>query len=395
MLETLPALAPDPILGLMASFRADPNPRKVDLGVGVYKDEAGSTPVLASVKAAEQRLVDGQASKSYVGPAGLPEFNDLARGLLLGPAGPSLGGRAVTLQMPGGCGALRAGAELIRRARPEAVVWVSDPTWANHIPLLGNAQLQIKPYPYYDYRARGLRFDDMMAALGRADPGDVVLLHGCCHNPCGADLGDEQWAAVAELMRQRGLVPFVDVAYQGFGDGLDADVRGLQRLLAAVPEMLVASSFSKNFGLYRERTGALTVVAGTASQASVAASQVCNVVRGMWSMPPDHGAAIVATVLGDSALRAQWEGELGAMRQRINDLRCQLVGGLAAAGAGDFAYIARERGMFSFLGLTRAQVERLRSEFSIYLVDSSRINVAGLNTANLPYVCEAIAAVAV
>lgn len=394
MFENLSPLAPDPILGLMAGFRADANPRKVDLGVGVYKDEAGATPVLASVKVAERRLVATQGSKSYVGPAGLPEFNELARGLLVGQVAQSLAARAVTLQMPGGCGALRAGAELVRRARPEAVIWVSDPTWANHIPLLGNARLQIKPYPYYDAASKNLQFDRMMSVLAQAEPGDVLLLHGCCHNPCGADLSDDQWAAVAELVLRRGLVPFVDVAYQGFGDGLDEDVGGLRKLLAVVPEMLVASSFSKNFGLYRERTGALTVIAGTPAQAATAASQVCSAVRGMWSMPPDHGAAIVAEVLGDAALRLQWEAELGGMRARINGLRRDLVAGLARSGAGDFSYIARERGMFSFLGLSQAQVECLRSKYAIYMVDSSRINVAGLNPSNLDYVCQAVAAVA-
>ena len=394
MFETLQALVPDPILGLMADFRGDTRSQKVDLGVGIYKDAAGNTPILASVKAAEAHLLKLQSSKAYVGPAGNPEFNHLLQLQLLGAQHPVLAsGRAATVQMPGGCGALRAGAELIMRARPDAAIWVSDPTWANHIPLLGSAGLKIASYPYYCGDEKAIRFDAMMQTLERAGPGDVVLLHGCCHNPCGADLNLEQWGALAELFQRRGLLPFVDVAYQGFGEGIEADVAGLRLLARQLPEMLIASSCSKNFGLYRDRTGALTVIGSSRAAVDIAHSQVCNVVRALWSMPPDHGAAVVAAILGSETLMPQWQLELAQMRDRINALRVQLVDGLAAAGAGDFGFIARERGMFSFLGLTPEQVARLRSEFGIYMVNSSRINVAGINPDNCDYVCAAVASV--
>lgn len=394
MLENLQALAPDPILGLMADFRGDSHPQKVDLGVGIYKDADGNTPVLASVKAAEAHLIKHQSSKAYVGPAGNPEFNHLLQLQLLGIEHPLLAsGRAVTLQMPGGCGALRAGAELIVRARPGATIWVSDPTWANHMPLLGSAGLNIATYPYYCGDKKAIRFDAMIQALEGASPNDVVLLHACCHNPCGADLNLEQWGELAELLQRKDLLPFVDVAYQGFGEGIEADVAGLRLLARQLPEMLIASSCSKNFGLYRDRTGALTVIGSSRAAAEIAQSQVCNVVRALWSMPPDHGAAVVATILGSETLRSQWQLELAQMRDRINSLRAQLVDGLAAAGAGDFGFIARERGMFSFLGLSPAQVAQLRQQFSIYMVDSSRINIAGISPANCDYVYAAIASV--
>ncbi len=394
MLENLQALAPDPILGLMADFRGDSHPQKVDLGVGIYKDADGNTPVLASVKAAEAHLIKHQSSKAYVGPAGNPEFNHLLQLQLLGIEHPVLAsGRAVTLQMPGGCGALRAGAELIVRARPGATIWVSDPTWANHMPLLGSAGLNIATYPYYCGDKKAIRFDAMMQALEGASPNDVVLLHACCHNPCGADLNLEQWGELAELLQRKDLLPFVDVAYQGFGEGIEADVAGLRLLARQLPEMLIASSCSKNFGLYRDRTGALTVIGSSGAAAEIAQSQICNVVRALWSMPPDHGAAVVATILGSETLRSQWQLELAQMRDRINSLRAQLVDGLAAAGAGDFGFIARQRGMFSFLGLSPAQVAQLRQQFSIYMVDSSRINIAGISPANCDYVYAAIASV--
>lgn len=394
MFESLSPLNADPILGLMIACQSDPNSRKVDLGVGVYRDESGCTPVLPSVKAAEALLLEGQDSKAYVGPAGRDDFNRLCQQLLLGAGHAVLQDRrGVTVQTPGGCGALRAGAELVRYSRPDAVVWVSSPTWANHLPLLGSAHLEIREYPYYDHDNKGVQFDAMMTTLQRASAGDVLLLHACCHNPCGADLSAGQWAAVAALAEQRGLVPFVDVAYQGFGDGIEKDVQGLRLLADSVPEMLIASSCSKNFGLYRERTGSLTVIARSAGQANIAASHVCGAIRGMWSMPPDHGAAVVATILASVELRAQWEMELSAMRDRINRVRRELVSQLAIAGVGDFAFIAEEKGMFSFLGLSAAQVNRLGEEFSIYLVDSSRINVAGLNASNIAYVCTAVASV--
>ena len=395
MFDVLQAYPPDPILRLIADFRADPRTDKVDLGVGVYKDESGHTPIMAAVKAAESRVFAGEDSKTYIGPAGVPEFNVEIQQLTFGPRHPAVAdARVATVLTPGGCGALRVGAELLKRAAPDATIWVSDPTWANHIPLLGNTGLKIREYPYYDRAGSTLRFDAMLSALAEAGRGEVVLLHGCCHNPCGADLDLDQWRAVAELAERRGFLPFVDLAYQGLGDGLDADAAGLRLLAERVPEMLVASSCSKNFGLYRERVGSLSVVGASAPRAEIAVSHVNNIVRGIYSMPPSHGGAIVAEILRDAELARQWREELDGMRERINGLRRLLREKLHARGvARDFAFIERERGMFSFLGLSEAQVARLIAEFGIYMVNSSRINVAGISQANVDYVVEALAAV--
>ena len=395
MFAALQAYPPDPILRLIAEFRADPRPDKVDLGVGVYKDELGRTPIMAAVKAAEHRILEAEDSKAYIGPAGVPEFNAAIQRLVFGGGHPVLAAsRAATVLTPGGCGALRVGAELLKRAAPDTTIWVSDPTWANHIPLLGNAGLRIREYPYYDRQSSSLRFDAMLTALAQAGAGDVVLLHGCCHNPCGADLDGEQWRAVAELAEQRGFLPFVDLAYQGLGDGLDADAAGLRLLAERVPELLVASSCSKNFGLYRERVGSLSVIAGNEPEASAAVSHVNNIVRGMYSMPPSHGGAIVAEILGDDALQQEWRAELDGMRERINGLRRLLNEKLRERNvARDFSFIERERGMFSFLGLSEAQVARLIADFGLYMVNSSRINVAGISQTNVDYVAAALAAV--
>lgn len=395
MFAALQAYPPDPILRLIAEFRADSRPDKVDLGVGVYKDEQGRTPIMAAVKAAERRILDAEDSKAYIGPAGVPEFNVAIQRLVFGAGHSVLAeSRATTVLTPGGCGALRVGAELLKRAAPDTTIWVSDPTWANHIPLLGNAGLRIREYPYYDRQSSSLRFDAMLAALAQAGTGDVVLLHGCCHNPCGADLDAEQWRAVAELAERRGLLPFVDLAYQGLGDGLDADAAGLRLLAERVPELLVASSCSKNFGLYRERVGSLSVVAGHDAAASAAVSHVNNIVRGMYSMPPSHGGAIVAEILGDDALQREWRMELDGMRERINGLRRLLNEQLRERNvARDFSFIERERGMFSFLGLSEAQVARLIADYGLYMVNSSRINVAGISQTNVDYVADALAAV--
>ena len=395
MFAALQAYPPDPILRLIAEFRADPRPDKVDLGVGVYKDELGRTPIMAAVKAAEHRILEAEDSKAYIGPAGVPEFNAAIQRLVFGGGHPVLAAsRAATVLTPGGCGALRVGAELLKRAAPDTTIWVSAPPWANHIPLLGNAGLRIREYPYYDRQSSSLRFDAMLTALAQAGAGDVVLLHGCCHNPCGADLDGEQWRAVAELAEQRGFLPFVDLAYQGLGDGLDADAAGLRLLAERVPELLVASSCSKNFGLYRERVGSLSVIAGNEPEASAAVSHVNNIVRGMYSMPPSHGGAIVAEILGDDALQQEWRAELDGMRERINGLRRLLNEKLRERNvARDFSFIERERGMFSFLGLSEAQVARLIADFGLYMVNSSRINVAGISQTNVDYVADALAAV--
>jgi aspartate aminotransferase len=395
MFTALESYPPDPILRLLADFRADPNPHKVDLGVGVYKDETGHTPIMGAVKAAEARVFAGEDTKSYIGPAGVPEFNVAIKDLIFGPQHPVLAeGRVATVLTPGGCGALRVGAELLKRAAPETTIWVSDPTWANHIPLLGNAGLRIREYPYYDREHSVLRFEAMLSALAEAGARDVVLLHGCCHNPCGGDLSLEQWRAVAELAEKRGFLPFVDLAYQGLGDGLDVDAQGLRLLAERLPEMLVASSCSKNFGLYRERVGSLSVLGQNAQRAEITVSHVNNIVRGIYSMPPSHGGAIVAEILNDPALAQQWRDELDVMRDRINGLRKLLNNKLHARGVDrDFSFVERERGMFSFLGLSADQVTRLIDEYSIYMVNSSRINVAGLSQANADYVVEALATV--
>ena len=395
MFEQLKSLAPDPILGLMAEFRRDPASSKIDLGVGVYKDEDGNTPVLDSVREAERQVLAEQRTKVYVGPAGNPGFNVAMTELVLGADHPALGaGRVRTVQGCGGCATLRVGAELIRSARPDAVVYVSDPTWANHVPLLGNAGLRLEQYPYYDVASRVVRFESMLSALELAPPGHVVLLHGCCHNPTGADLTRQQWEATVEVLQRRELVPFVDIAYQGFAESLDADAYGARLVAREVPEALIAVSCSKNFGLYRERVGALITVSASASQADAAASHLARITRGLYSMPPDHGAAIVDRILRSEALRVQWISELSAMRERINRLRALLVDSLALKyPQRDFSHIARQHGMFSFLGVTPEEVRRLREEFHVYMTDNSRVNIAGVSERNLDYLTTAIAAV--
>ncbi|AMX02385.1 amino acid aminotransferase [Microbulbifer thermotolerans] len=395
MFEQLNSLPPDPILGLLASYRADENPNKIDLGVGVYKDEAGHTPVLQAVKEAETRLLQSEETKAYIGPAGTPGFNAAMQELILGADHPVLrAGRVRSAQTPGGCGALRVLAEFVNRAKAGATIWVSDPTWANHVPLLGNAGLKIETYPYYDRASSSLQFDRMVETLKLVGEGDLVLLHACCHNPCGADLSREQWQVIAEMAQKQGFTPFIDMAYQGFGDSLDDDAWGLRLMAESVPEMLVAASCSKNFGLYRERVGLAMAIYNNGSDADKGQSQMLNVVRGNYSMPPSHGAAIVESILTDAGLKANWMEELAEMRERINGLRAGLVENLAAAGAsGDFSFIQRQKGMFSFLGITPEQVQRLQTEYSIYMVDSSRISIAGLSQHNMDYFCKAVASI--
>lgn len=394
MLESLELLAPDPILGLSAMFQEDERPRKVDLGVGVFKDEDGRTPVLGAVKAAERALVEEEQSKAYIDPAGVAEFNSGLRTLLFGADSPAVAaGRVSMVQAPGGCGALRLAAELTRRARPDARVWVSDPTWANHIPLLGNAGLALETYPYYSAASKAVDFEAMLDRLGAVAAGDLILLHGCCHNPCGADLSAEQWRAVGELAETRGAVPFIDIAYQGFGEGLEPDAYGVRLMTEMVPEVLVTSSCSKNFGLYRDRVGALAVVSANPDQSAAARSHALNLARGIYSMPPAHGAFVAGRIMSDSVLRAQWERELDGMCARINAMRALLGERLTAATGRDFSFITRERGMFSFLGLTPDQVLALRQQAGVYMVSSSRINVAGITPSNVDYVAAGVAAV--
>ena len=392
MFQALSALPADPILGLMTAHRADSNPLKIDLGVGVYKDERGETPVMAAVKEAEGRLLKNQTTKTYIGPAGAADYNALVAELVLGKSlASALQHRRTTFQTPGGCGGLRLAAEFIKRSKPDARILVSNPTWANHIPLLGEAGLRIEEYPYYDYSRHSIRFDEMISTLSTAGPGDLVLLHGCCHNPCGADLSQAQWRAVRDLALNNGFTPFVDLAYQGLGDGIEEDGYGVRLLAESLPELVIVSSCSKNFGLYRERTGSLTVICETAQSMKASASQIASIARAFYSMPPDHGAAVVATILADASLHENWLQELTQVRNRINKLRSQLVNTLRAKGVErEFSFIEKEKGMFSFLGITVDQVQTLIQDYSVYLVDSSRINIAGINDDNIDYLTDSL-----
>ncbi|MFN0003341.1 MAG: aromatic amino acid transaminase [Pseudohongiellaceae bacterium] len=395
MFQSIERRPPDPILGLSAAYKNDTNPKKVDLGVGIYKDEAGNCPVMKAVKTAENKLWQTEDSKSYIAQAGPELFIKHTAKLLLGADSSALrDNRVATVLAPGGSGSLRVAAEFVARNYPDTRIFVSDPTWNNHIPLLGSAGLKLELYPYYDYVSHQIKFDQMMSKLKNAGKGDLVLIHGCCHNPCGADLTHSMWEALADAALKQGFTPFVDLAYQGLGDGLDEDVYGLRLLTETLPEVIVASSNSKNFGLYRERTGAVMVIADSATAAEAAASQVVGTAREMYSVPPAHGAALVAMILDDATLRNEWDAELTEMRDRINGLRATLVNKLKAkSGNNDFSFIQNEKGMFSFLGLTPEQVKKLIGTYSIYLVGSSRINVAGLNAANIDYTVDSILAV--
>ncbi len=394
MFEKLERLPEDPILGLSAVCTADPNPDKVDLTVGVYKDESGQTPVFEAVRLAQQALTETELSKSYIAQVGDPDFNRGLRELLLGPDNAVLAsGRVSSVQTPGGCGGLRIGAELVKAANPAARVWVSTPTWPNHVPLIGSVGLEFCEYRYYDPVSHGVDFAGMMEDLAGASAGDVLLLHGCCHNPCGADLAPEQWEAVATLAAERGLVPFIDIAYQGLGDGLDQDAWGLRHMVDNLPEVVIAASCSKNLGLYRERTGATVFVGRDADSAEALCSQGMKAARKIYSMPPAHGALLAGRVLTDDSLGEMWRTELAGMCERINGVRSLLDEKLSAASGQDFSFIRREKGMFSFLGLTKDQVDRLREEFSVYMVGSSRITVAGVNHSNIDYLSESVAKV--
>src|ERR1700730_2981712 len=378
----------------MAKYRSDTSSLKVDLGVGVYRDLSGNTPVLASVRRAEQAVLAAHTTKSYVAAAGREEFNTAVEEMVLGSAHAARRDRrARTVQTPGGCGALRVGADLIRAAAPEVTVHVSDPTWGNHTPLLGGAGLRLERYPYYDAAAHQLRFDAMLERLERAPEGDVVLIHACCHNPTGADLDPAQWQALAQLVARRRLMPFLDLAYQGFAVDLDADAAGVRLVAEQVPEALVAVSFSKNMGLYRERVGALIVVGENENRADACLSHVLQIARSIYSMPPDHGAAIAAHIFASPTLRSEWIEELNLMRDRIADMRPLLARHLAeTTGGGSFDFLRTQRGMFSLLGVSVEAVERLRDRHHIYMTPDSRMNLAGIMPHNAHYVAESIAA---
>ncbi|MDA1370521.1 MAG: aspartate/tyrosine/aromatic aminotransferase [Proteobacteria bacterium] len=395
MFQALTPLPPDPILGLSIAFKADTNPNKIDLGIGVYKDVNGNTPVMRAVKKAEDRILKSQTTKSYVGPVGAADYNERVAHMILGEElYNSLGQRRVTVQTPGGTGGLRLAAEFIHKANAGATVWVSDPTWANHIPLISAAGLNVEKYPYYDYASHNVRFAEMLTCLQQAPKGDLVLLHGCCHNPSGADLNQEQWQAVRDLAREKGFTVFIDLAYQGLGNGMEEDAYGVRLLAESLPELIVVSSCSKNFGLYRERTGAVTLICDTAESTAAATTLIAAAARANYSMPPDHGAAIVQLIMDDPDLQAEWDMELTDMRDRINGLRSLLVERIKAAGIDkDFSFIEREKGMFSFLGVNLEQIQTLIKDYGIYLVNSSRINVASINDNNIDYLTSSLAKV--
>jgi aspartate aminotransferase len=394
LFQELKQLGADSILGLMAKFRADPSPLKVDLGVGVYRDLTGNTPVLDCVRRAEQEVLAAQSTKSYVAAAGREEFNSAVEALVLGSAHPARRERrARTVQAPGGCGALRLGAELIRAAAPAVTVHLSDPTWGNHTPLLGSSGLRLERYPYYDTAAGTLRFEAMLEHIDRAAEGDVVLIHACCHNPSGADLDSGQWQALAQLLRRRRLVPFLDLAYQGFAVDLEADAAGLRLVAEQVPESLIAVSYSKNLGLYRERVGALIMSGESENRADAMLSHVLQIARGIYSMPPDHGAAIAAHIFTNVSLQKQWVGELAGMRTRISEMRGLLALELRkATGDDSFDFIRTQRGMFSLLGVSPQVTGRLRDKHHIYMTQDSRMNLAGIMPDNAGYVAGSIAA---
>ncbi|HEY9041416.1 MAG TPA: amino acid aminotransferase [Rheinheimera sp.] len=395
MFAQLQPVATDPILGLMAAYKDDPNPNKVDLGVGVYKDEQGHTAVLKCVKEAEALRLKNEDSKTYIGMAGDLGFNSHIEKLAFGQGHKVLlANRVTTAHTPGGTGALRVAAEFIKKANPNATIWVTSPTWANHISMFKAAGLNVKEYTYYDYSTKGLNEEGMFADLATVPAGDVVLVHACCHNPSGMDLTFAQWQRFAELAKERGFTPLVDMAYQGFGTGLDEDAKGLRYLADHVEEMLLCSSCSKNFGLYRERIGAVSVVSADSKISDIARVNLLSVVRSIYSMPPAHGAIIVASILDSTELTALWHQELAEMRNRINNYRQLIIDKLAGEGVTqDFSFITRQHGMFSFLGINKEQIARLRNEFSIYMVDSSRVSIAGLNHSNIDYFARSVATV--
>jgi aromatic-amino-acid transaminase len=390
-------LAPrDPILGLTEQFNADTNPQKVNLGVGVYTDENGKLPLLACVKAAEQQLVEAAKARGYLPIDGIAAYDRAVQELAFGAAHEAVtGGRIATVQALGGTGGLKVGADFLKQVRPDAKVLISDPSWENHRALFSRAGFPVETYPYYDAATRGVAFGAMRAALQAAPAGTIVVLHACCHNPTGADLTPAQWDEVIAACKSQGLVPFLDMAYQGFGDGIQEDGAVVRKFLDAGLDFLVSSSFSKSFSMYGERVGALSVVCKSADEAKRVLSQLKIVIRTNYSSPPTHGAQVVTAVLTTPALRAQWEAELGGMRQRIKAMRLALQAKLEAAGVkGDLGYITTQKGMFSYSGLTAPQMQRLRSEFGVYGLDSGRICVAALNEHNIERVAAAIAKVA-
>ena len=389
MFENLDPPPADAILALAAMVADDPRADKIDLTVGVYKDDDGKTPVMESVRRAEQRLVREQDTKAYRGLLGDPEFNAPLRDLVIGDATPPE--RVGMAQTPGGSGALRVLSELVRFDAPHAAVWLSDPTWANHLPLLGATGLRCETYPYFDPPTQSIRFDALCDAIGLMNHGDVMVLHGCCHNPTGCDLTPEQWTEVAERLAGRGVTPLIDLAYHGLGDGLERDAEGVRETARRCPTTLVSVSCSKSFGVYRDRVGCALVATESARVADVVAARMGWIARTMYSMPPDHGAAVVKNVLMDDESRAAWERELEAMQRRLKELRGALSDGLCArSGSQRWRFIAGQKGMFSLLGLSDRGIERLRDEHAIYVVGGGRINIAGLTFERMERVAQAL-----
>jgi len=395
MFEQLEAATPDAILGLTEAYKNDPNPEKINLSVGVYKDACGATPVLATVKEAEARLLQSEKTKAYLPMAGSAEFGDRVQSLLFGADHELISSRrVVTAQTPGGTGALRVGGDFLHTLFPGSTLWLSQPTWPNHPGIFSAAGVPIQTYPYFDVATNALAFDAMIDQLNTIPVGDIVLFHGCCHNPTGVDPTPAQWEQITEVVCQRKLVPLVDFAYQGFGDGVEQDATGLRILSRQVREMLICNSFSKNFSLYNERIGSLTLVAGSAEEAQTVMGHIKLRIRTNYSNPPAHGGSIVAAILADSKLRAQWHKEVEVMRDRICSMRELFVRTLTTRGVQqDFSFIANQRGMFSFSGLNPSQVAKLREDYSIYIVGSGRVNVAGMTEANIDRLCKAIATV--
>lgn len=395
MLEKLSGIDADPILGLMAAYQADPNPNKIDLGVGVYKNEMGDTPVLPSVKLAENKKYSLEKTKTYISPLGSQKYVQSMAELAFGHQHSALiDNRICTMSTPGGTGALRAAAEIIKRANPSATLWLSDPSWGNHAPIFEAVGLKVKYYPYYDYDNHRIKFAEMINQLKQLTADDVVLLHACCHNPCGADLSQEQWQQVANTLKSTESLPLIDMAYQGFATGVNEDAYGVKLLASELDNLLVCQSCSKNFGLYRERTGACSIVTKSSQVSKNVLSQALHAVRAIYSMPPAHGAGIVELILEDSELTSQWLEEVAEMRARLKQNRQLLANKLnQQQKKRDFSFIATESGMFSFLGLSSQQVNQLKDDYSVYMVDSGRISLAGINSKNIDYLIHAICAV--
>ena len=395
MFENITMAPADPILGLTDAFKKETNPEKINLGVGVYRDEAGSTPILKSVKQAEKILLEEETTKSYLSIQGTPEYGKCVRELIFGKDNEVLTSkRAVTVQAPGGTGALRIAGDFIHKFLPNAKVWLSNPTWANHNKVFEAAGLKVASYDYYDSTINGLNFEKMLASLSKAAPGDVVLLHACCHNPTGVDVSPSQWEQLADIVEKQKLLPLFDFAYQGFGNGLDEDAFGIRTFAKRIKNFFVANSFSKNFGLYNERVGGLTLVTETAEKAEKAFSQMKICVRANFSNPPAHGAAIVTKILSTPELYKLWVSEVTEMRERINGYREKFVATLKEKGVKQsFAFIKEQHGMFSYTGLSLEQVLKLRNKYAIYFTNSGRISLAGINSKNIDRLCQSFAEV--